>query len=97
MPNDLTIEVVAIEGNCPLYRVGDHFQIRQGYQLVTDHPLCMHALQSLTPYYAALSRGISPAELSLAGPDGAAYTQCLDPHHLTGGGTTTFRITMDQT
>jgi uncharacterized repeat protein (TIGR04076 family) len=52
----------------------------------------MHALDSLCPYYLTLSRGISPADLGLAGPDGAAYMQCPDPQHLTGGSTVTFRI-----
>jgi uncharacterized repeat protein (TIGR04076 family) len=53
----------------------------------------MHALQAIGPYYVPLGRGITPAELSLAGPDGAAYVQCLDPQRYTGGGTVTFRIT----
>ena len=91
--NDLSVEVVEIQGHCPVYRVGDRFQIQDGYKLAANQSLCMHALQSLCPYYVPLSRGISPAELSLAGPDGAAYVQCLDPHRYTDGGTVTFRLT----
>ncbi len=88
----LQVEVVEIQGHCPVYRVGDGFRIEAGYCLVAGRPICLHALQSLNPYYVPLSRGMAPAELGLAGPDGAAYVQCLDPHRYTGGGTVTFRI-----
>ncbi len=88
----LQVEVVQVQGHCPVYRAGDGFRIEAGYCLVADRPICLHALQSLNPYYIPLSRGITPAELGLAGPDGAAYVQCLDPCHYTGGGTVTFRI-----
>jgi uncharacterized repeat protein (TIGR04076 family) len=91
--NDLTVEVIEIQGHCPVYQVGDQFQINGGYKLAAGQPLCMHALQSLSPYYVPLSRGISPVELGLAGPDGTAYVQCLDPQRYTGGGTVTFRLT----
>ena len=92
---ELGIEVVEVQGQCPIYRVGDRFRIQERYQLVADQPVCMHALGSLCPYYVALSRGISPADLGLAGPDGAAYVQCLDPQRYTGGGTVTFRISQE--
>ncbi len=88
----LVIEVVDIQGHCPVYRVGDRFHIREGYKLVADQPVCMHALQAVCPYYVPLSRSIAPADLGLDGPDGAAYVQCLDPQRYTGGGTVTFRI-----
>lgn len=88
----LSVQVVDIQGHCPIYQKGDTFRIVDGYRLVAGRPICMHALQSLAPYYVALSRGIDPAELGLAGPDGAAYVQCLDPQEITGGGTVTFRI-----
>jgi len=90
--HDLVVEVVEVRGRCPVHRVGDRFVVRQGYRLRADGPLCLHALQSLGPYYIPLSRGIPPADLGLAGPDGAAYVQCLDPMDLTGGGTVVFRI-----
>lgn len=91
-PRTLRIEVVDIQGHCPVHQTGDTFQIVDGYKLVTDNPLCMHALQALAPYYVALSRGIEPADLGLAGPDGAAHVQCLDPQRYTGGGTVTFKL-----
>lgn len=90
---NLQVQVVEIRGTCPVYCVGDAFRIDDGYKLVNERPVCMHALQSLTPYYVALSRGIAPSELGIAGQDGAAYAQCLDPQKYTDGGTVTFRLT----
>lgn len=91
-PRDLVVQVIDIQGHCPVYAVGDSFCIANGYKLISAQPLCLHALQSLAPYYVPLSRGIAAAELGLSGGDGAAYVQCLDPHRYTGGGTVTFRI-----
>ena len=91
-PKTLCVQVVEVEGRCPVFGAGDGFRIVDGYKLITDNPLCMHALQSLAPYYVALSRGIEPADLGLAGPDGAAHVQCLDPQRYTDGGTVTFKL-----
>jgi uncharacterized repeat protein (TIGR04076 family) len=95
-PCTLRSEVVDIQGHCPVYKAGDDFHIVDSYKLVAEMPLCMHALQSLAPYYVALSRGMDPVELGLAGPDGAAYVQCLDPQEVTEGGTVVFRIAVDE-
>ncbi len=92
---NLIIEIVDIQGVCPVYHVGDSFRIEEGYKLVSHQPLCLHALQSLNPYYVALSRGIAPSDLGIAGKDGAAYVQCLDPQSYTNGGTATFRISVE--
>jgi uncharacterized repeat protein (TIGR04076 family) len=93
----LLIEIVEVEGHCPVYEVGDIFRIEEGYQLVSDKPVCMHALQSISPYYVALSRGVQPADLGLSGPrQGATYVQCLDPVAYTDGGTVTFEITVKE-
>jgi uncharacterized repeat protein (TIGR04076 family) len=92
MPDNLTLEVVSVEGQCPVYRLGDRFEVVEGYRLRCGRDVCFHALMALAPYYVALSRGVEPTDLGLAGPDGAAYVQCLDPQHITGGGTVTFRI-----
>lgn len=88
----LVVEVAEIEGHCPVYQVGDHFRIEEGYKLVSERPVCMHGLQAVCSFYVPLSRGITAADLGLAGPDGAAYVQCLDSQRYTGGGTATFRI-----
>lgn len=92
----LVIEVVKIQGYCPMHRVGDCFIIRKGYQLCADQPICMHALQALLPYYVPLSRGINPIELGLIGPQGAAHFECHDPQCYSGGSTVTFRVTNDE-
>lgn len=93
---DLLVEVVEIKGKCPVYRVGDSFRIVDGFRLVVEKPLCMHSLASLTPYYVALSRGVSPVELGLTKAGGTqdqvAYVQCLDPCERTGGGTVIFAV-----
>jgi uncharacterized repeat protein (TIGR04076 family) len=91
----LRIRVCGIRGQCPVYREGQWFRIRNGYVLELGNAggLCLHGLASILPYYTALSRGIEPAALGLAGPKpGCAYVQCLDPCELTGGGTVIFEI-----
>jgi uncharacterized repeat protein (TIGR04076 family) len=88
----LQVEVVDVEGHCPVYHVGDRFFLLDGYRLCAEGPVCMHSLLAIAPYYVALSRGLRPDDLGLSGPGGAAYMQCLDPVRLTGGGTVTLRI-----
>jgi len=39
------------QGVCPTYRVGDSFTLKAGYQLVSDIPVCMHALSALMGEY----------------------------------------------
>jgi len=39
---------------------------------------------SLMPYYVALSKGIAPTQLGLAGEGDSAHLQCLDPAKYTG-------------
>jgi len=92
----LVIKVVDIKGYRPVYRKGDTFRIEEGYKLQADKALCVHSLQSLAPYHILLSNGIDPADLGLAGLDGAAYAQCLDPQEMTDGGTVVFRIGTDE-
>ena len=50
----------------------------EGYKLVSDGPVCMHALASLMPFYNALR--VSPP------------IRCLDPEAYTGGGTVVFEV-----
>lgn len=87
----LHIEVKEIEGTCPVYEVGDEFEIIEGYKLDNEIQLCTHSLSSLLPYYVPLSKGIEPEELGL-GSGEKAYIQCLDPCEYTGGGTVVFEI-----
>ena len=90
----LIAKVVAIEGNCPVYEIGDKIVIEDGFRLNLEETdaVCMHSLASLMPYYVALSKGVSPTQLGLAGEGGQAYVQCLDPAKYTGGGTVTFEV-----
>ena len=76
-----------------MYNIGDSFTLKSGYQLVSDIPVCMHALASLLPFYNALQVS-EPTRWGLAGKDdkGKAYIHCLDPFRFTGGGTVTFEI-----
>jgi len=91
---DLLVKVKAIKGNCPTYKVGDFFTLKNGYQLVSNIPVCMHGLASLIPHYNALTVS-QPQQWGLAGKKDKdkAYIQCLDPQSYTGGGTVTFEIT----
>ena len=89
----MIITVKEIKGKCPVFKVGDKFEIREGYRLVSKITLCMHALSSLMPYYNAL-RFTEPDSLGLAAKDdkSRAYIQCPDPVKYTGGGTVVFEI-----
>ncbi len=90
----LTVEVMDIKGKCPVYEIGEKIVLDEGYKVnleETDN-ICMHSLASLLPYYNALAKGISPAQLGLAKKGEEAYIQCLDPQEYTEGGTVTFRI-----
>ena len=90
----LIARVIAIEGKCPVYRLGDKIVIEDGFRLKLEETdaVCMHSLASLMPYYVALSKGVSPGELGLSAEGGKAYVQCLDPARYTGGGTVTFEV-----
>ncbi len=95
-PQTLTVTVVEVTGRCPVYEVGDSFQIRDGFRLETKRALCMHSLASLLPYYVALSRGVSPVRVGLARQGPIAYLQCLDPRERTGGGTVVFAVAVGE-
>jgi uncharacterized repeat protein (TIGR04076 family) len=90
---DLVIAVKEIKGHCPTFRPGDSFTLKACYQLVSDGPVCMHALASLMPWYNAL-RVSEPADWGLDGKHDKtkAYFQCPDPCQYTDGGTVIFEI-----
>ena len=90
---ETVITVKEIRGNCPTYKLGDSFTLKAGYQLVSDMPVCMHALASLMPYYNAL-RVSDPTQWGLDGKEdkSKAYIQCPDPFDCTNGGTVIFEI-----
>jgi uncharacterized repeat protein (TIGR04076 family) len=91
---EIVVTVKEIKGRCPTFHnVGDSFSLKAGYQLVSDIPVCMHALAALMPYYNAL-RVSEPAQWGLDGKDdkSKAYIHCPDPCDYTGGGTVVFEI-----
>ncbi len=93
----LVITVIDIKGTCPVYQVGHRITLREGYILdpAASDAACMHSLASILPYYVALSHGLKARNLGLARRDAdPAHVQCLDPCHLTGGGTVVFEITV---
>ncbi|MCK4663017.1 MAG: TIGR04076 family protein [Bacteroidales bacterium] len=90
---DLKIEIIEIKGNCPVYKIGDTFLLKDGYKLVSDIPLCMHSLSSLMPFYNVL-RFNSPKNIGLAGvkEKNSAFIQCPDACSFTRGGSVVFKI-----
>jgi uncharacterized repeat protein (TIGR04076 family) len=90
---EIVVTVKEIRDHCPTYKIGDSFALKAGYQLVSDIPVCMHALAALMPYYNAL-RVSEPAEWGLDGKKdkSKAYIQCPDPFDCTNVGTVTFEI-----
>lgn len=94
---NLVIRIKEIKGHCPVYQVNDSFKLIDGYQLVSDKPVCMHSLASLMPYYNAL-RVTAPGQWGLAGKDDPekACIQCPDAHSHTDGGTAIFEISREE-
>lgn len=93
----LVITVREIRGTCPVYKLGDRIVLDDGYRLNLNETdaVCMHSLASIMPYYNSLYNGVEPSKLGLANrsaPDECAYVQCLDPMHITDGGTVIFEI-----
>jgi uncharacterized repeat protein (TIGR04076 family) len=90
---ETVVKVKEIRGHCPTFKLGDSFMLKAGYQLVSETPVCMHALAALMPYYNAL-RVSEPAQWGLDGKKdkSKAYIQCPDPFDCTNGGTVIFEI-----
>ncbi len=93
---DLIVEVIAVEGTCPVYKPGDAFRLSEGYRIVCQEScdICLHSLGSIMTWAVALSGGIRPEQCGLAHPGGeVAHVRCLDPGPpYTPGGTVTFAI-----
>ncbi len=91
---DIVVTVKEIRGRCPTFnKTGESFVLKAGYQLVSDIPICMHALAALMPFYNALYL-CDPEKLGLDGVEdkSKAYIQCPDPYQCTNGGTVIFEI-----
>lgn len=77
MVSRLEITVRILEGSCPIYKEGSSFSIVGGHQLTVKHnPVCMYSLASIMPYYASLSKGVSPKQLGI-GDEKVGTVQCL--------------------
>ena len=94
-PKKLIIKAVEINGNCPVYNIGDKTVIEgPEINLKESDKVCIHALFSLGTFIVALREGINPQSLGLTKDDNnKAYYQCLDPGPpFTEGGTVIFEI-----
>ena len=94
---NLIIKIKEIKGNCPVFSQNDMFRLENGYKLVSDIPLCMHALSSIMPFYNAL-RVSGPDKFGIAGKEDAnvGFVQCPDVCTYTDGGTVIFEITREE-
>ena len=93
--NDLHVTVIEVIGKCPVYQIGNSFQLKNGYIIdpAKSSGICMHSLSSLLPYHVALSHGVSPHSIGLNKKnENKGYVQCLDPCKFTGGGTVVFEV-----
>ena len=45
---DLLVTVKEVKGHCPVHKVGDSFTLKACYQLVSEIPVCMHGLASVS-------------------------------------------------
>jgi uncharacterized repeat protein (TIGR04076 family) len=90
---EIVVTVKEIRGRCPTFKLGGSFVLKAGYQLVSEIPVCMHALAALMPFYNALCVS-EPAQWGLDGKKdkSKAYIQCPDPFDCTNGGTVIFEI-----
>jgi uncharacterized repeat protein (TIGR04076 family) len=91
----LVIAVKEIQGNCPVFKVGDKIVVDSPKIVVaeTDN-ICIHAFGCMLSMIVPLSHGISFKKLGLAKEeDEKGYIQCLDPGKpYTDGGTVLFEI-----
>jgi uncharacterized repeat protein (TIGR04076 family) len=91
----LIITVNAINGNCPVFKVGDKIVIESPKIIVREtNNFCIHAFGCMLSMIVPLSHGVSFKQLGLAKDEGEkGYIQCLDPGKpYTNGGTVLFEI-----
>jgi uncharacterized repeat protein (TIGR04076 family) len=92
----LQVTVHKINGNCPVYKVGDKITIKNPNIILEEtDALCTHALPTILHYALILEYGWCPLKLGLTTEDDQdhAYIQCLDPGRpYTNGGTVIFIV-----
>jgi uncharacterized repeat protein (TIGR04076 family) len=92
MEKMVRVRVAAIDGHCDVHNVGDQFQI-EGAGLVSNGPVCVHALPTLLQYAMMLREGGDPVRLGLAKEGRIARVACPDPGPpLTNGGVAIFEM-----
>jgi uncharacterized repeat protein (TIGR04076 family) len=95
----LVVTVKAINGNCPVFKLGDKIIIESPKVIIDkSNSLCIHALSRMLSMLVPLSHGISFKQLGLAREGGEkGYVQCLDPGKpYTEGGTVLFEINREK-
>ncbi|MFO7794907.1 MAG: TIGR04076 family protein [Promethearchaeati archaeon] len=91
----LIIEVIKIEGICPVYIVGDKTIIKGSIiDMEKSDAVCIHSLFCLRLFIMALREGVISADLGLSTKkNGLRYFQRLDPGKpYTNRETVTFKI-----
>ena len=91
--SNVKVVVYKVEGNCPVFKEGESFIVKNGYILESEIALCIHALKSILHFTSLLARGFTGADLGL-GKGKEAYIACPDPGPpLTLGGRVIFKLT----
>ena len=91
----LIIEAIKIEGECPVYEIGDKIVIKGlTIDMENSDAICIHTLFCLGPFIMALREGIPAVALGLSTQKkGPEYFQCLNSGKpYTNGGTVTFKV-----
>lgn len=92
--NGIEIEVIEVEGICPVFEQGDKIIIEgASLDLEQTDAYCVWASSSWMPYLLAIRSGVPADEIGLSHEQDTYYVQCLDPGKpYTPGGTVVFKI-----
>jgi uncharacterized repeat protein (TIGR04076 family) len=90
----IILSVKDIQGNCPLYEVGDKIVIEHFYiESSLSQNICLHAFSAMLSLLSAFSHGVSAKELGIGPEENIGYLQCPDPGApYTGGGRVLFEL-----
>jgi len=74
------VTVKEIEGNCPVYKIGDKILL-EGYYIKSSKSanICIHAFASMISLLSAFSHGSSAKDLGIGEKDDEGVLQCSDP------------------
>ena len=90
----LTITVKSIQGECPLYKVGDKIVLEKFYiKTMESDNVCIHVFSAMLSLLSAFVHGASAIELGIGTEEDKGYLRCPDPGPpYTKGGTVLFEI-----